>query len=58
MYSTEIVAQEMKMLDSRPAESSPHKAFDAEMSEPVKDDSSDIFKNVPFHLDPREDPPF
>ena len=58
MYSTEIVAQEMKMLDSRPANSSHEGGFEARTNKSTKNDATDIFKDVPFHSNLNDDPPF
>ena len=58
MYSTEIVANEMKMLDSRSAESTRDTSFDAEKRGSGKDDPANIFDDVPFHPASKDDPPF
>ena len=51
MYSTEIVAKEMKMLDSIQTDSS-------QQDVTVKEKPSDIFDEVPFHINPDDEPPF
>ena len=58
MYSTEIVAQEMKMLDSRATGSTRDAGFDAGKSGSLKGDPANIFDDVPFHPASKDDPPF
>ena len=57
-YSTEIVANEMKMLDSRSAESTRDTSFDAEKRGSGKDYPANNFDDVPFHPASKDDPPF
>ena len=57
-YSTEILAKEMKMLGSKPTEYSHDTNIDTETKGSGKNDTTDIFDDVPFHPKSKEYPPF